>query len=121
MYTVTVESTFIASHQLIMPNGEKEELHSHDWIVRVAVGAEEVDQWGLAIDFVELKALIDRITEPFMDKKLEELPCFTGGNASTENVTKYIYDRIEPDLATRLNLQYVEVMESPGCWTKYTK
>lgn len=120
MYTVTVESTFAASHQLTMPDGVKEELHAHDWIVRVAVGAEEVDQWGLAIDFVELKALIERITKSFVDRKLEELACFEGVNASTENVTKYIYDKIEPLLATRLNLQYVEVMESPGCWTKYT-
>ena len=89
MYTVTVESTFAASHQLTMPDGVKEDLHAHDWIVRVAVGAEEVDQWGLAIDFVELKALIEQITKSFVDRKLEELACFEGVNASTENVTKY--------------------------------
>ena len=119
LFTVTVESGFRASHQLTMADGEKEQLHSHDWIVRVAVGAEELDDCGLGIDFIELRALIERIVSPLSDKRLDEMACFEGVNASAENVTKYIYDRIAPELATRMTLEYVEVMESAGCWTKY--
>lgn len=119
MFTVTVEGTFTASHQLTMADGVKEQLHSHDWIVRVAVGAEALDEQGLGIDFIELKAILDETVAPFTGKNLEEMPCFKGINASAENLTRYVYDRIEGRLATRQNLEYVEVMESPGCWTKY--
>ncbi|MCD6395015.1 MAG: 6-carboxytetrahydropterin synthase [Planctomycetes bacterium] len=52
---------------------------------------------------------------------MEQLDCFAGCNASAENVAKYIYDRIEPMLASRLKLDYAEVMEADGCWTKYCR
>ena len=119
MYTVTVESTFTASHQLTMADGAKEPLHSHDWVVRVAVSAEKLDKTGLAVDFNDLKAMIADVTGPFAGARLEQLACFASCNASTENVAKYIYDRIEPMLANRLKLEFVEVMEATGCWTKY--
>ena len=121
MYTVTVESTFRASHQLTMGDGGKEPLHGHDWVVRVAVSADELDEMGLAVDFNDLKAMIADVTGPFAGAKLEQLDCFAGCNASAENVAKYIYDRIEPMLAGRLKLDYAEVMEADGCWTKYCR
>ena len=89
MYTVTVESTFTASHQLTMADGGKEPLHGHDWVVRVAVSADELDETGLAVDFNDLKAMIADVTEPF-----------TGA---------------------RLKLDYAEVTEADGCWTKYCR
>ncbi len=104
-----------------MADGEKEAMHRHDWIVRVTVSAKELDEQGFAADFVELKALLDKVVEPFGNRCLDEMPCFQGINASAENVTKYIYDRIAPALATRTNLEYVELMEAAGCWTKYSK
>jgi len=119
LYTVTVESTFTASHQLRMADGAKEPLHSHDWVVRVAVSAENLDETGLAVDFNDLKAMIADVAEPFAGARLEQLDCFANCNASAENVARYIYDRIEPMLANRLKLEYAEVMEATGCWTKY--
>ncbi len=104
-----------------MGDGGKEPLHSHDWVVRVAVSADELDEMGLALDFNDLKAMIVDVTGPFAGAKLEQLDCFAGCNASAENVAKYIYDRIEPMLANRLKLDYAEVMEANGCWTKYRR
>ena len=121
MYTVTVESTFTASHQLTMADGGKEPLHSHDWAVRVAVSADELDETGLAVDFNNLKAMIADVTGPFAGARLEQLDCFAGCNASAENVAQYIYDRIEPMLANRLKLVYAEVTEADGCRAKYCR
>ncbi len=121
LYTLTVESTFTATHQLTMADGAKEPLHSHDWVVRVAVSAEKLDETGLAVDFNDLKAMIADIAGPFAGARLEQLDCFKSCNASAENVAKYIYDRIEPMLANRLKLKYAEVMEAEGCWTKYCR
>ena len=102
-----------------MADGGKEPLHSHDWVVRVAVSADELDETGLAVDFNDLKAMIADVTGPFAGARLEQLDCFASCNISAENVARCIYDRIEPMLANRLKLDYAEVMEADGCWTKY--
>jgi 6-pyruvoyltetrahydropterin/6-carboxytetrahydropterin synthase len=119
MFTVTVETAFTAAHQLTFADGQKEPLHRHDWLVKVAVSTAELDQAGLAIDFNDLKAKIASITAPFDKATLEQLPVFKGKNASAENVAKHIFNGIEPLLSQQLKLRYVEVTEAPGCRAKY--
>lgn len=121
MFTVTVESSFAASHELTYAGGGKEELHNHHWRLRVAVEVEELDENGLAVDFIDLKAKIDEVTAVLDNTQLEELECFDGINASAENVAKYIYDQLESSLETKVMLEYVEVMEAQGCWAKFWK
>lgn len=123
MFTVTVETGFRGEHQLSMADGQKEPLHAHDWVVRAAVSAEKLNEFGVAVDFIELKQEIDRIVAGFNDVQLEELDCFgaAGLEASAENVAKYIYDNLEDVLQAQVELQYVEVTEAEGCWAKYCR
>ena len=119
MFAVTVQTSFTARHQLTLPAGEKEALHEHNWVVRSAVAAENLDETGLVIDFHWLEAKIKEVTSPLDGARLEELACFKDINASAENVAKYIYDRVEPLLPGRVKLQYVEVCEAANCLAKY--
>ena len=119
MFTISIENAFTASHELTYAGGEKEELHQHDWQLKVAVDVEDLDENGLAVDFIDLKAKIDGITTPLNNIPLEKHPAFEGINASAENVAKYIYDQLIPQLPTRAMLVSVEIMEAPGCWAKY--
>ncbi len=121
MFTVTVETTFTARHQLTIAQGQKEPLHSHDWIVRVAVSADRLDEMGLVVDFDDLKAKIEGVISPLSGARLEELSCFQGVNTSAENVAKYIYDKIEQLLPSHVKPRYVEVAEAPGCRAKYSR
>ena len=121
MYTITIESSFNASHQLTYAGGEKEDIHQHDWQLRVAAKIEELDENGLAIDFIYLKARIDEITAVLDNTRLEELACFEGINVTAENIDKYVYGQIEPQMPTKAMLVSVEIMEAPGCWAKYSK
>ena len=123
MFAVTVEGSFTAEHQLTMADGEKEDLHSHGWIVKVSVSAEKLDNTGIAVDFIELKQIIDDVTCPFEGKILEELNLFgsPGINASAENIARYIFDGIEPKLSGDVKLESVKVREAKGCWAKYSK
>ncbi len=120
MFTITVAGSFTASHALTYADGKKEDLHNHDWQLRVAVEVEELDENGLAVDFIDVKAKIGEITEELNNSQLEELNCFEGINATAENVAKYIYDKIEQWLETKAMLKFVEVMEAKGCWAKYS-
>ena len=121
MFTVTVETTFTASHQLTIAQGQKEALHCHDWIVRVAVSADRLDEMGLVVDFSELKTKVEEVTNSLDGVRLEELSCFQGVNTSAENVAKYIYDKIEQLLPSHVKPRYVEVAEAPGCRAKYSR
>lgn len=121
MYTITIESSFTASHQLTYADGVTEENHKHDWQLKIAAQIEELDENGLAVDFIYLKSKIDEITSVLDNTQLEELACFEGINATAENVAKYIYDQLASQMPTKAMLVSVNIMEAPGCWAKYNK
>jgi len=121
LFTVTVETSFTALHQLTMADGQKEDLHTHDWLVRTAVSTVKLDQNGLAVDFNDLKAKIEQVTSGFDGADLQELACFKQANTSAEIIAKYIYDTLDPLLSAHLTLRYVEIREAPGCRAKYCK
>ncbi|GAI06028.1 unnamed protein product, partial [marine sediment metagenome] len=55
MYQVSIEQHFDAAHFLRGYGGKCEALHGHRFRVVVRVKAAEVDDIGIAYDFVELK------------------------------------------------------------------
>ena len=120
LFTVTIETCFSASHQLTYASGEKEPLHKHNWLVRTTVATDQLDENGLAVDFIDLKVNVEKITAALDNKQLENLDCFKGINASAENVAKYIFDKLEPLVPTEATLVYIEVMEAENCWARYT-
>jgi 6-pyruvoyl-tetrahydropterin synthase len=123
LFTITVGTIFTASHQLTLADGSKEPLHEHDWKVRVAVSAEQLDGTGLVMDFYELKIKIAAVLVALGGAKLEDVPYFADGgiNASAETVSQYIYDKLASILPDNVELSFVEVMEQAGCWAKYSK
>jgi 6-pyruvoyltetrahydropterin/6-carboxytetrahydropterin synthase len=95
MFEVSVEAGFAAAHQLRNYRGKCENLHGHNYKVRVTVHGEELNSIGLLADFTELKSALREITE-FLDHKfLNEIPPFTEINPSAENVAKYICDELQ--------------------------
>jgi len=121
MYTITIESSFKASHQLTYAGGEQEDSHQHDWQLKVSAQIEELDENGLAIDFNYLQSRIDEVTKELDGAQLEELDCFEDINVTAENIAKYIYDQLDPQMPTKAMLVSVEIMEAPGCWAKYKR
>jgi 6-pyruvoyltetrahydropterin/6-carboxytetrahydropterin synthase len=119
MFRITVERSFSASHQLTMPNGSKEPLHAHDWLVRARAKAAKLDSMGLVMDFHKLEALVDAAMVPLAGRKLEQLDEFSEINASAEYVAKHIFEQIAKELESRVHLESVEVMEAPSCWASY--
>ncbi|MHC4622517.1 MAG: 6-pyruvoyl trahydropterin synthase family protein [Planctomycetota bacterium] len=121
MFKVSVETCFWASHQLTLPDGSKEARHSHNWLVAVDVSSSEVNGMGLVMDFRRLKTAVDKIVADFDNMALEKLAFFERNNASAENVSKYIYEKLEPALAEGLKLNGVRVTEQAGCTAEFGK
>ena len=120
MFTIRIETGFQASHQLTLPDGTKEALHGHNWSVAVEAGSSRLNSMGLVMDFHRLKAMTDGIVADFNNICLEGIDHFRRNNSSAENVAKYIYEKLKPGLPRGVSLNYVEVMEEPGCFAKFS-
>ncbi len=118
MYTISVEINFHASHQLRLLNGQKEPEHFHNWSVTADVSSAKLDNMGIVMDFNELREMIKKIVARF-DNKIEAITYFQENNSSAENVAKYIYDELKPQLPKDVKLNCVKIMEEPGCIAKF--
>jgi len=121
MFTISVETHFRASHQLTLPDGSKEPIHDHDWLVTTVVGSEELDEMGVVMDFHVLKGMVEQITTEFEDALLGELPHFRRNNASAENVARHVYVRLRGQLPHGVALRSVSVVEEPGCSAQFAE
>ena len=98
MYEVSVDETFAAAHNLREYKGKCEDLHGHNYKVRVTLAGKNVDSTGLLYDFVHLKQVIREIIHGLDHKYLNELPPFDVLNPSAENIARHIYDQMAKQL-----------------------
>lgn len=98
MYEITVTSHFSGAHRLRYLHGKCEELHGHNWKVEVSVVARRMGREGIVIDFGILKQKVERVLKTLDHSYLNELPHFSGVEPSSENIAKYIFDRLKTEL-----------------------
>jgi len=94
MYTVKVRSHFNSAHNLRGYKGKCEALHGHNWYVEVAAGSDTLDELGMVVDFKELKGDLKDILAELDHTYLNELEYFKTHNPTSENIAKYIFDRM---------------------------
>ncbi len=93
MFEVTVEQTFAAGHALRNYHGKSEDVHGHNYRVRVTVEGEQLDSTGLLVDFLEVNRLISGAVGYLDHRFINDLPPFDEINPSAENIAKYFYDQ----------------------------
>jgi len=121
LFTISVETRFQALHQLTFPDGSKEPLHRHSWLVTATVSSKRLNSMGLVMDFNHLKAMVDNIVAEFEGSRLDENDYFQQNSSSAETVAKYIYEELSAGLPKGVELEAVKVVEQPGCSAKFSK
>jgi 6-pyruvoyltetrahydropterin/6-carboxytetrahydropterin synthase len=121
MFTVSVETRFRASHQLARADGSKERPHRHQWSATAHVTSETLDNRGVVMDFQQLKATLDNIVAELDKTTLSKIDYFQRNKPSAENVAKYVYEKLEPELPKGLRLRSIKVVEKPGCSARFAK
>ena len=122
IFEVSIETHFCAAHALREYKGATEPVHGHNFKVIVTVSGKKVDRAGMAIDFLELKPVIDeevgRLHYGFLNEKVDE---FRDGklSPSAENIALVLYQRIGKRLPKNISMASVQVFESPGCSATY--
>ena len=92
MFQVSVEDTFSSGHALRGYKGKCENVHGHNYKVRVTLEGPQLDSVGLLYDFTHLKRVIREIVGGVDHKFLNDMAPFDVINPSAENLAKYFYD-----------------------------
>jgi 6-pyruvoyltetrahydropterin/6-carboxytetrahydropterin synthase len=101
IYEIKIISDFSAAHNLRNFRGKCENLHGHNWKVEVVLRGRELDESGVLIDFKEVKDATREVLKEVDHHYLNDLPFFREHNPSSENITRYLFER----LALRLNTE----------------
>ncbi len=121
MYTISVQAHYDSAHFLRNYKGKCERLHGHRYVVEVAVQTPELNEAGIAVDFVDLKRHLRELADALDHHNLNDLPQFEGIETSAENQARYFFealrDRLPEPLAS--GLLYARVWETPTQWAQY--
>jgi len=112
-FEITTTRHFSAAHQLRLYDGTLEEVHGHNWTVKVTVMAEKLDAIGVVMDFHALERLVDEIMAPLHNRHLNEAALLSGLNPSAENVALAIGKSLKLPANASARLKEVEVWETP--------
>jgi 6-pyruvoyltetrahydropterin/6-carboxytetrahydropterin synthase len=113
MFEVSVDHTFAAGHALRNYKGACENVHGHNYKVRVTVAGNQLDPAGLLVDFADMRAAIKAVVDRLDHRFLNDLSPFDQINPSAENLAKYFCDEITPQLSdSRLRIQAVTIWET---------
>src|ERR1700729_64636 len=85
-FEISTTRQFSAAHQLRLYDGSLEDLHGHNWTVKVTVTAEKLDAIGVVMDFHQLEQMVDDIIVPLHNRHLNDARLLSGLNPSAENV-----------------------------------
>jgi 6-pyruvoyltetrahydropterin/6-carboxytetrahydropterin synthase len=97
-YELKVLCNFAAAHNLREFRGKCENLHGHNWKVEVVLRGKSLQSNGILLDFGEVKTEVRAILEELDHKYLNELPFFTTNNPSSENITRYLFEKLSAKL-----------------------
>lgn len=115
MFTLSKTFRFEASHQLPRHGGKCGRLHGHSWVGKVYCQGQELhstgSQAGMLIDYADIKAAVKPLLEDSLDHwHLNES---TGlENPSSEEVARWIYDRLKPALPLLVAIEIQETCTS---------
>ncbi len=119
MFEVSVSDAFDAAHQLRGTGGKLEPRHRHHWRVTVTYAGDVLDETGVLLDFVALRARLNAVLAPLNNCSLNDLPQFAACGPSAENVAHFVAGQLAPEMPGAAHLSCVAVEEEPGCIARY--
>ena len=121
MFELAIKTAFEAAHSIEGYKGKCSELHGHNWKVEIIIEVKELDEYGMGMDFVNIKDLADKAIQTLDHKYLNELPYFKDKNSTAEHIAKYIFDMLKSPFANyNAELKKIAVWETDNYCASYT-
>jgi len=98
-FEVYREVQFSSAHRLRNYHGKCENLHGHNWRVRLFVTRAGLDDTGFVMDFKVLDAVLKEIMEILDHKDLNSLKEFETINPTAENIAILVFKLAEEKIA----------------------
>jgi 6-pyruvoyltetrahydropterin/6-carboxytetrahydropterin synthase len=123
MFIVSVQAHYDSAHFLRNYKGKCERLHGHRYVVEIALATNELNESGIAFDFVDVKRTLRELADYLDHNNLNELAPFDTLEPSAENQAKYFYDEMRRLLPAPMSeaVVYARVWETPTQWAQYTE
>src|SRR3954454_24196415 len=121
MHTIFKDFTFAAAHAIRGHTRGCQNLHGHNYRVRVHLAAERLDALGMVLDYADLKAIVQEILGPFDHHVINEIPPFDERNTTAELLSAYFFAEVRarlgrfaegPEGDPRVRVTRVEVWEN---------
>jgi 6-pyruvoyltetrahydropterin/6-carboxytetrahydropterin synthase len=113
MFTVFKDFTFAAAHAIRGHRRGCQNLHGHNYRVRVAVAAERLDPLGMVIDFADLKAITEEVVGRFDHSVINDHPPFDAErNTTAEELARWVYEEVARRLPPDRAVARVEIWET---------
>ena len=123
MYHLRVEAEFSAAHFLSHYHGKCENLHGHNYKIRLWVSGKELNEGGMLIDFSLLKKTLSEVISTLDHSNLNDMEVFQN-DPSAERIAHYIFNEVREKLLLHetpgLVLEAVDVFENKDCMARYT-
>jgi 6-pyruvoyltetrahydropterin/6-carboxytetrahydropterin synthase len=125
LFTIFKDYTFSAAHQILGHTRGCQNLHGHNYRVRVHVASETLDRLGMVVDFFDLKQILGAVLDPFDHRVINEVAPFDQRSTSAEELARYVHDEVAGRLGQlisdgrRVTVRRVEVWESESSCAIY--
>ncbi len=133
MFTVARDFSFSYGHRLYRYDGKCKRLHGHNAEARVVIAVDSLDERGMALDFVNLKAIVGQWIDDQLDHRVfladddplarilldaGEPVVLVEGNPTAERFALMIYEYAK---SRGLNVERVDFWETKNCRATYSQ
>jgi 6-pyruvoyltetrahydropterin/6-carboxytetrahydropterin synthase len=124
MYTARIEAGFAAAHFLSHYHGKCENLHGHNYQVRLHLRGKTLDAGGMLADFGLLKRCLKDVLIPLDHHNLNDMDVFEQ-DPSAERIARYIFEQVEkklPGFGIKPELLWaIDIFETPVNMARYER
>lgn len=106
-YQIITEDDFSSAHALRGYKGKCENLHGHNWKVKVAVSSKKLGKLGMLMDFGDLKNILAQVLKELDHKDLSKVSPFDKINPTAENIAAYIFNEMHKEVKNIKGLKAV--------------
>ena len=121
MYKICKDFLFSAGHFIRGHTGGCENLHGHNYRVRVCVRSEGLDELGMVMDFADLKSLTEEVVGKFDHRVINEIPPFDVRNTTAELFAEFVFEELSGQLPEPVGLDSIEVWENDTSCAVYSE
>ena len=101
MFEISVDYSFAAGHALRNYKGKCENVHGHNYKVRVTLEGGHLNSTGLLMDFSDLRRALKSLAERLDHQFLNDVPPFDKLNPSAENIARHFCEELAPQVKDR--------------------